>query len=90
MATIGAHCNGCGHKRRWSIEELVDQPKPCTTVAKLQRRWRCSKCGSRDVVPFANRALAAADRAAPVFSDIIADTAGLRRHSVSIAYSVTL
>jgi hypothetical protein len=53
VMTIGAHCNGCGHKRRWPIEELIAQHKPWTTVAELARRWQCSKCGSRDVLPFA-------------------------------------
>ena len=54
IATIGAHCNGCGHKHRWPIEDLIAQHKPwTTTVVELARRWRCSKCGSRDVVPFA-------------------------------------
>jgi len=52
-ATIGAKCNGCGHKRRWAIEELIAEHKPWTTVAELRRRWMCSKCGSRDVLPFA-------------------------------------
>jgi hypothetical protein len=53
IATIGAHCNGCGHKHRWPIEELIVQHKPWTTVVELARRWNCSRCGSRDVVPFA-------------------------------------
>ena len=53
VATLGAHCNGCGHKHRWPIEELVVQHKPWTTVVELARRWKCSRCGSRDVVPFA-------------------------------------
>jgi hypothetical protein len=52
IATIGAHCNGCGHKHRWPIEELIAQNQPWTTVVELARRWRFSKCGSRDVVPF--------------------------------------
>jgi hypothetical protein len=53
IAAIGAHCNGCGHKRRWPIEELITQHQPWTTVVEVARRWRCSRCGSRDVVPFA-------------------------------------
>ena len=53
IATIGAHCNGCGHKHRWPIEELIAQHRPWTTVIELARRWKCSKCGSRDVVPLA-------------------------------------
>jgi hypothetical protein len=53
IATIGAHCNGCGHKHRWTIEELIAQHQPWTTVVELARRWKCSKCSSRDVVPFA-------------------------------------
>jgi hypothetical protein len=53
IATLGAHCNGCGHKHPWAIEALIDQHKPWTTVVELAKRWKCSKCGSRDVVPFA-------------------------------------
>jgi hypothetical protein len=53
IATVGAHCNGCGHKYRWPIEDLIAQHKPWTTVVELARRWKCSRCGSRDVVPFA-------------------------------------
>jgi hypothetical protein len=53
IATIGAHCNGCGHKHRLSIEDLIAQHKPWTTVVELGRRWKCSRCGWRDVVPFA-------------------------------------
>ena len=53
IATLGAHCNSCGHKHRWPIEELIAQHKPWTTVVELTRRWKCSRCGSRDVVPFA-------------------------------------
>jgi hypothetical protein len=51
IATIGAHCSG--HKHRWPIEELIAQHKPWTTVVDLAKRWKCSMCGSRDVVPFA-------------------------------------
>jgi len=25
IATLGAHCNGCGHKHRWPIEDLIAQ-----------------------------------------------------------------
>jgi hypothetical protein len=53
IAAIGAHCNGCGHKHRWPIEELIAQHKPWTTVAELAQRWKCSVCGSRNVLPFA-------------------------------------
>jgi hypothetical protein len=53
IATIGAHCNGCGRKHRWPIEDLIAQHQPWTTVVALARRWKCSKCGSRDVVPYA-------------------------------------
>ena len=53
IATIGAICNGCGHKHRWPIENLITQHKPWTTVVDLARRWKCSKCGSREVLPFA-------------------------------------
>ena len=31
IATIGAHCNGCGHEHRWPIEGLIAQHKPWTT-----------------------------------------------------------
>jgi hypothetical protein len=40
IATLGAHCNGCGHKHRWPIEELIVQHKPWTTVVELARRWK--------------------------------------------------
>jgi hypothetical protein len=53
IPTIGAHRNGCGHKRRWAIEDLIIEHKPWTTVVELAQRWKCSRCGSRDVVPFA-------------------------------------
>ena len=53
MATIGAHYNGCGHKHRWAIEDLIAQHKPWATVVEPARRWKCARCGSRDVVPFA-------------------------------------
>jgi hypothetical protein len=53
LAAIGAHCNGCGHKHRWAIEALITQHQPWTTVLDLAERWKCSRCGSRDVVPFA-------------------------------------
>jgi hypothetical protein len=53
IAIIGAHCNGCGHKHRWPIEDLIAQHRPWTTVVELARRWKCSRCGSRDVVSFA-------------------------------------
>jgi hypothetical protein len=53
VGTIGAHCNGCGPNHRWPIEELIAQHKPWTTVVELARPWKCLKCGSRDVVPFA-------------------------------------
>ena len=53
VATIGAKCNGCDHKRRWAIEELIGQHQPWTTVVELARRWKCDKCGSGDVLPFA-------------------------------------
>jgi hypothetical protein len=46
-------CNGCGHKHRWAIDDLIADHKPWTTVAWLAHRWKCSKCGSRDPVPFA-------------------------------------
>ena len=35
------------------LAEIIAQYKPWTTVADLRKRWRCSKCGSRDVLPFA-------------------------------------
>jgi hypothetical protein len=53
IATVGAHCNGCGHKHRWPIDDLIADHKPWTTVAWLARRWKCSKCGSGHVLPFA-------------------------------------
>ena len=53
VATIGAHCNGCDLEHRWAIDELIADHKPSTTVAWLARRWKCSKCRSRDVVPLA-------------------------------------
>jgi hypothetical protein len=53
IATIGVQCRACDHKHRWPIDELIAEYKPWTTVAELRRRWRCSKCGSRDVIPFA-------------------------------------
>jgi hypothetical protein len=53
IATAGAHCNGCGHKHRRLIEELIAQHKPRTTVVELARRWKCSRCGAWGVVPFA-------------------------------------
>ena len=51
IATIGVHCNGCGHDHTWPIEELVARHKPWALVSDLWKRWRCSKCGSRDVLP---------------------------------------
>jgi hypothetical protein len=53
VATIGARCRRCDHEHRWAIDDLIADHKPWTTVAWLARRWKCSKCGSRDVVPFA-------------------------------------
>jgi hypothetical protein len=45
IATVGAHCNGCGHKHRWPIEES-HRPEPAmdhgrrvgAAVAVLQMR----------------------------------------------------
>ena len=28
IATLGAHCDGCGHKHRWPIEDLIAQHLP--------------------------------------------------------------
>ena len=53
VATIGAPCRRCDHEHRWAIEELFAQHQPWTTVVELARWWRCSECGSGDVVPFA-------------------------------------
>src|SRR5262249_30488509 len=53
IGDVGAQCNGCSHKHRWPINEFIAQHQPWTTVVELARRWKCSRCGSRDVVPFA-------------------------------------
>jgi hypothetical protein len=53
IATIGVRCEGCGHRHTWPIEDLIERHKPWTLVPDLWKRWRCSKCGSRDVLPFA-------------------------------------
>ena len=53
MAAIGARCTRCDHEHRWATNELIADRKLWTTVAWLARRWKCSKCGSRDVLPFA-------------------------------------
>jgi hypothetical protein len=53
IATVGVQCNVCDHKHRWPIEELIAEHEPWTTVADLWRRWKCSKCGSGNVMPFA-------------------------------------
>jgi len=28
IGTIGAHCNDCGHKHRWAIDELIADHEP--------------------------------------------------------------
>ena len=53
IATIGVCCEGCGHRHAWPIEELIERHKPWTLVSDLWKRWRCSKCGSQNVQPFA-------------------------------------
>ena len=52
IVTIGVHCNGSGHRHTWPIEDLIERHKPWTLVSDLWKRWRCSKCGSRGVLPF--------------------------------------
>jgi hypothetical protein len=49
----GVRCNACAHRHSWPIEELIARHKPWALVSDLWKRWRCSKCGSRDVLPFA-------------------------------------
>ena len=53
VATTGARCTRCDHEHRWATNELIADRKPWTTLAWLAHRWKCSKCGSRDVLPFA-------------------------------------
>jgi hypothetical protein len=53
VATIGARGRRRDYEHRWAIEDLIAQYKPWTTVVELARRWKCSRCGSRDVVSFA-------------------------------------
>ena len=52
IGTIGVRCEGCGHRHTWPIEDLIERHKPWTLVSDLWMRWRCSKCGSRNVPPF--------------------------------------
>ena len=52
VGEIGVKCNGCGHKHSWLIGELIRRCGPDMLVSDLWKRWRCSECGSRDVVPF--------------------------------------
>jgi hypothetical protein len=52
IAIIGARCNVCGHRRSWPIEDLIERHQPWTLASDLWKRWQCSKCGSRDVLPF--------------------------------------
>ena len=52
IGEIGVKCNGCGHKHSWPIGELIQRYEPQTLVSNLWKRWRCSECGSRNVVPF--------------------------------------
>jgi len=53
VASIGVRCNGCGHKHIWPIAEPIRRYEPQTLMSDLWKRWRCLKCGSRNVVPFA-------------------------------------
>jgi len=53
IGTIGVRCDGCWNKHTWPLDELVARHKPWTLVSDLWKRWRCSKCGSRDVMPYA-------------------------------------
>jgi hypothetical protein len=43
VTTIDVHCNGCDHKHRWRIEDLIAQHKPWATVVDLARPWWCSR-----------------------------------------------
>ena len=52
IGSVGVRCNACGHSKSWPIAELISRYGPQTLVSDLWRRWRCSRCGSRDVVPF--------------------------------------
>jgi hypothetical protein len=52
IASIGVQCNSCGHKRSWPIGELIRRCGPDHLVSDLWKRWHCSECGSREVVPF--------------------------------------
>jgi len=57
IGEIGVKCNGCGHKGSWPIGEMMQEHGPRTLVSDLWKRWRCSECESREVVPFSVRRL---------------------------------
>jgi RNase P subunit RPR2 len=48
-----AICKGCQHQRRWPIGELVARYGRSRLVQDLWVRWRCSRCGSPDCLPYA-------------------------------------
>jgi DNA-directed RNA polymerase subunit RPC12/RpoP len=52
IESVGIKCNGCGHKDSWPIGEMMQEHGPRTLVSDLWKRWRCAKCGSRQVLPF--------------------------------------
>jgi hypothetical protein len=52
IGSVGVRCNACDHSRSWPIDELISRYDPRTLVSALWPRWRCSKCGSQDVVLF--------------------------------------
>ena len=49
---LGAICKRCGRRRRWPIEELIERYGGKRFVRDLWVRWRCSRCGSPDCLPF--------------------------------------
>ena len=50
---LGVICKGCGRRRRWPVDELIDRYGGKRFVQDLWVRWRCSRCGSADCLPCA-------------------------------------
>src|SRR5262249_22063621 len=49
---LGVICKGCGRRRRWPVDELIERYGARRMVQDLWIRWRCSKCRSADCLPF--------------------------------------
>src|SRR5215472_4884463 len=45
IATVGVHCNGCGHRHRWRIKDIIVEHKPRTTGPRSGEAVKCSMYG---------------------------------------------